>query len=86
MTENGDGLLDAEIPDCQGLFEAIHAKPIRMLRGEGSKNFETVPVGVGFDDGHHRRAFSDDRMERLEVPSNSVRINFDPGQHRNILF
>ena len=67
-------------------FEAVHAQPVGMLCGHGCDDLDAVTVGVGLHNSHHGSARCHNGPKSIKVPSNSGCIDFNPAQHRNILF
>ena len=56
------------------------------LAVNGRDDLDAVAIGVGLHNGHHGGAWCHDGAEGLKVSSNSGYIDFNPAQHRNILF
>src|SRR4051812_42524459 len=86
MSEYSDRFFNSERTDLETFVERIHAKPVGVLRGNGSDDIQTVSVSVCFDHSHYGRIWSDDTAERIEISADCIPIDFEPAQHRNILF
>jgi hypothetical protein len=86
VSKDGYGLVNPQVSNGEGFFEVVHAEPVGMLCSDGGHDIDAVAVGVGFNYGHYGRARGYNRSESIKVSSNSGRIDFNPGQHRNILF
>jgi hypothetical protein len=86
VPEDSDGFINAKVPNSQCLLEIIHAEPVGMTGGDGGYDVDAVTVSVRLHDRHHGSTRSYYRTESIKVSSNSGSIDFNPGQHRNILF
>lgn len=86
VPEDRDRLIQTKIPNYKGLFEVIHSEPVGVRRSDRSNDLEAVSIGVGFYDTHYGRSWRDDGTKGFKIPSDRGRIDFNPAQHRNILF
>jgi hypothetical protein len=86
VPEDRDRLIQAKIPHFKGFFEVIYSEPVGVLRSDRSNDFEAVSVSVGFYNRHNGRARRHNGAKRFKISSDRGRIDFNPAQHRNILF
>src|SRR4030095_11532483 len=86
MAENGNGLVDCEFAYGQCFLEIVYAKPVRRSGCDGPHGLDAMAVSIRFDNRHDGGPSSHDRTESFEIVLNRGCIDFDPGQHRNILF
>jgi hypothetical protein len=86
VTEDGDRLVDPQISHSETLFEIVYTQPVGMPGGDRCNDIEAVTVRVSLYNRHHASTWSYDGTKRFEIFSDSGRIDFNPAQHRNILF